>query len=112
MPMHIEHIVPLAAGGTSEEDNLWLSCPLCNGYKGAQTHCHDPETGADTMLFNPRLQQWQAHFQWSEDGQQIVGKTACGRATVVALKLNNEFLLRARRRWAMAGWHPPGDVAE
>lgn len=28
MPMHLEHIVPIAAGGTSDEDNLWLACPL------------------------------------------------------------------------------------
>jgi len=28
----IEHIVPRSAGGSSEEDNLWLSCPTCNNY--------------------------------------------------------------------------------
>lgn len=107
MPMHIEHIIPLAAGGNSEEDNLWLACPLCNGYKGVQTHFADPETGVNTQIFNPRQQKWQDHFRWSEDGLQIIGKTACGRATVIALKLNNSFLFRARRRWVMAGWHPP-----
>jgi 5-methylcytosine-specific restriction endonuclease McrA len=25
IPLHIEHIIPLAAGGTSEENNLWLA---------------------------------------------------------------------------------------
>lgn len=109
MPMHIEHIIPLAAGGTSTEDNLWLACPLCNGYKGSQTHFPDPQTGAKTLLFNPRQQQWSAHFAWSQDGIQIIGQTSCGRATVAALKLNNEFLLRARRRWVMAGWYPPAE---
>ena len=34
MPMHIEHIIPLVVGGTSTEENLWIACPLCNGYKG------------------------------------------------------------------------------
>jgi HNH endonuclease len=29
MPMHVEHIIPLAAGGTSAEEDLWLACPLC-----------------------------------------------------------------------------------
>ena len=107
MPMHIEHIIPLAAGGNSEEDNLWLACPLCNGYKGTQTQFPDPDSGMSVQLFNPRQQKWPDHFCWSEDGLQIVGKTACGRATVIALKLNNNFFLQARRRWVMAGWHPP-----
>lgn len=105
--MHLDHIIPLAEGGTSEEDNLWLACPLCNGYKGVQTHHIDPETNHITRLFNPRKQAWSDHFQWSEDGVEIIGTTACGRVTVVACKLNNDFLARARRRWIMAGWHPP-----
>ena len=31
--MHIEHIIPLVEGGQSTVENLWLACPLCNGYK-------------------------------------------------------------------------------
>lgn len=107
MPMHIEHIIPLAAGGTSEAENLWLACPLCNGSKGARIHYPDPETGDEAPLFNPRRQVWSEHFQWSDDRREIIGLTPCGRATVVALKLNNESLTRARRRWVLAGWHPP-----
>jgi hypothetical protein len=49
MPMHFEHILPRAAGGTSDEENLWLACPLCNGYKGIRTHYPDPETGEETV---------------------------------------------------------------
>ena len=112
MPMHVEHIIPLAVGGSSTEDNLWLACPLCNGYKGIQTHVVDTDTGESVPLFNPRQHTWGDHFTWSEDGTQIVGKSACGRATVVALRLNNEFLLHARRRWVMAGWHPPAQTSE
>jgi len=109
MPMHIEHIVPLAVGGSSTEDNLWLACPLCNGSKGTQTSGVDPESGAEVSLFNPRLQTWAEHFRWSADGVLIVGRTAQGRATIVALKLNNAHLMAARRRWVLAGWHPPAD---
>lgn len=36
-------------------------------------------------------------------------QTAVGRATVIALKLNNEYLTRTRRRWVLAGWHLPVD---
>jgi len=31
----------------------------------------------------------------------------CERATVEALQMNNPTVVRARRRWASAGWHPP-----
>ncbi len=67
----------------------------------------DPENGERVSLFNPRRQVWREHFGWSEDGVFIVGRTACGRATVVALQLNHEHLVKARRRWVMVGWHPP-----
>jgi HNH endonuclease len=107
MPMHIEHLIPLAAGGTSDEENLWVACPLCNGAKGTRTHYPDPETGEEVPLFNPRRQVWREHFRWSESSMEIIGLTPCGRATVIALKLNNEYLTRARRRWVLAGWHPP-----
>lgn len=109
MPMHVEHIIPLAAGGSSDEDNLWLACALCNGYKREQTHRIDPLTGERVPLFNPRRQIWNEHFRWSEDGINIVGQTACGRATVIALKLNNPYFRQARSRWFAAGWHPPTD---
>ena len=105
--MHIEHILPLAAGGSSADDNLWLACPLCNGFKGTQTHFVDPESGQQVALFHPRRQTWGEHFVWSDDGVKIVGRTACGRATVLALQLNNDYLIQARHRWVMVGWHPP-----
>ncbi len=105
--MHIEHIIPRAHGGTSDETNLWLACAWCNSYKGAKTHAVDPETGEEVPLFNPRTQQWSDHFRWSDDGTRIIGLTPVGRATVVALRMNNEFIVVARRHWVIAGWHPP-----
>jgi 5-methylcytosine-specific restriction endonuclease McrA len=32
MPLHVEHIIPLAVDGLTIIENLWLACPLCNGY--------------------------------------------------------------------------------
>jgi hypothetical protein len=107
MPMHVEHITPVAQGGSSDADNLWQACPLCNGHKGTQTKSVDPLTDEQVWLFNPRHQVWSDHFCWSKDGTQIIGLTPVGRATVLALKLNNEHLVRARRRWVAVGWHPP-----
>jgi 5-methylcytosine-specific restriction endonuclease McrA len=108
--LQIEHILPRSKGGTSEEANLWLSCPLCNNYKGDQTEARDPETGETAPLFNPRLQKWSEHFAWTSDGLRIVGKTATGRATVVALHLSDDpDALEVRSHWVIAGWHPPKD---
>ncbi|HSN75089.1 MAG TPA: HNH endonuclease [Anaerolineae bacterium] len=104
--MHIEHIVPLALGGTSDDNNLWLACAWCNSFKGAKISGVDPVTGVDVPLFNPRTQQWFEHFRWNDDGSEIVGLTVVGRATVAALRLNNEYLVASRRQWVAAGWHP------
>jgi hypothetical protein len=58
-------------------------------------------------LFNPNAQNWSDHFRWSEDGTIIIGLTACGRATVGALQLNNQYMVRARKFWFKANEHPP-----
>jgi len=109
MPMEIEHIIPESAGGPTVEDNLWLACRRCNRYKGIQTHAIDPRTKRRVPLFNPRTQAWKRHFAWSDDGIRILGKTATGRATVGALRLNDEIIVDARGLWVQAGWHPPKD---
>ena len=103
--LEIEHILPTAKGGTDDEENLWLSCRLCNGYKGVQTEAIDPKTDKSILLFNPRSQDWNKHFKWNNE--KIVGKTARGRATVQALKLNNEIILPVRKKWITVGWFPP-----
>jgi hypothetical protein len=105
--LSIDHIVPVAAGGPTTRENLWLACRPCNEFKGAQTHAEDPETGETAPLFNPRTQDWHAHFAWNDDKTRIIGLTPTGRATVMALQLNRSILVKARRRWVMAGWHPP-----
>jgi hypothetical protein len=105
--LEIEHLVPRSKGGSDEEDNLWLSCSLCNRYKGAQISAIDSLTGNISQLFNPRRDKWSLHFRWSADGVRIEGFTPVGRATIAALKLNNELAVEVRRNWTRAGWHPP-----
>ena len=108
--LEIEHIIPRAAGGTDDEENLWLACRLCNAYKGIQTHARDPVTNRKVKLFNPRLQKWSRHFTWVNNSTQIAGLTACGRTTVLALQLNNPYAVTVRQAWVSAGWHPPTEV--
>jgi hypothetical protein len=105
--LEIDHIVPEAAGGPDTEDNLWLACRLCNGYKSDQTDGLDPVSGQRVALFNPRRQRWSEHFAWSADGTHVRGLTPCGRATVIAVQLNNPLALSVRRAWVAVGWHPP-----
>lgn len=102
-PLEIEHLIPTARGGTDVESNLWLACRMCNNYKGTQIEALDPVTGQPSALYNPRTQQWNDHFIWSADGTVILGRTACGRATVIALQINNIIAVTVRRAWASAG---------
>jgi hypothetical protein len=101
--------VPEAAGGPTIEENLWLACVRCNQFKADRTHAQDPLTGELVALFNPRIQVWKEHFAWSTDGTEIIGLTPCGRATVIALHLNRELAILARRQWVSVGWWPPQD---
>lgn len=106
--LEIEHIIPRAKGGSDDELNLWLACPICNRHKSDKTHARDPQTGKIVPLFNPRAQNWFDHFRWSEDGLRMIGLTATGRATVIALRLSDDpDALLVRSYWVMAGWHPP-----
>lgn len=107
--MHVDHIVPEVAGGPTTPDNLCLACFSCNVYKGRQQSGGDPPTGETVSLFHPVRERWHDHFAWDESKTEIIGLTSTGRATVVVLRLNNPTVVRARRRWVSAGWHPPED---
>lgn len=102
----VEHVHPLGSGGATELSNLAYACPACNRYKHSKLAATDPQTGQVTHLFNPRLERWHRHFQWSEDLSTIVGITATGRATVVGLKMNRQSIQRFRLALVAVGQHP------
>ena len=107
VPMVVDHVVPLVAGGTSDIENLCLACYRCNEFKGPKLDALDPLSDKRVSLFKPHVQLWSDHFAWSEDGLRIVGLTACGRATIEALHLNSDRLIQARQIWILVGLHPP-----
>lgn len=107
MPLVVDHIIPQSAGGGDERENLAAACYRCNEFKWAKTHATDHATGELVPLFNPRTQGWHEHFAWANGGTHIVGLTPTGRATVVALRLNNEYVVEARALWIARDWHPP-----
>lgn len=106
-PMTVDHIVPQAQGGPTTFDNLCFACRRCNEFKGSATIAYDPLTDENVLLFHPRTQTWSKHFAWDASETRVTGLTAIGRATVVALNMNNEIIVDARRRWVSVGWHPP-----
>ncbi len=107
--MDIEHLTPTSLGGLTVEANLWPACSRCNTHKGDRVAAQDPTNGEWIPFFNPRTQTWAEHFEWVDAATRIAGKTATGRATVVALHLNRLPLVNARRVWVSVGWHPPSD---
>ena len=86
--LHIEHVRPRKPGGTDDDGNLALACIDCNLRKGPNLTGIDPQTGAVTVLFHPRQDSWEAHFEWT--GLRLIGRTAIGRATVQVLELNSD----------------------
>lgn len=103
----VDHILPEANQGETKRENLCLACRLCNLHKGTQQYGVDPVTNRRVYLFHPRQQRWERHFRWTDDGLRIEGRTQCGRATVVALQLNDTRLLRMRGYWQELSAFPP-----
>ena len=102
---HVDHVVPVSAGGESEAGNLALACVSCSLRKAARLDVVDPETGRNVPVFNPRIERWNTHFRW--DGVAVAGLTATGRATVQALQMNRPIALALRQEEAAFGRHPP-----
>ena len=102
---HIDHILPVSAGGATVSANLALACVSCSLRKGARRTAIDPQSGLDTPLYHPRREAWQQHFRWEE--VTVVGLTATGRATVAALDMNRPLILSIRREEVLLHRHPP-----
>jgi hypothetical protein len=102
---HIDHIIPVVAGGATTSDNLALACVSCSLRKAAKQTVNDPETKKEVSIFNPRQQIWTEHFRW--DGVTVVGLTATGRGTVDALNMNRAMMLAIRGEEELLGRHPP-----
>jgi 5-methylcytosine-specific restriction endonuclease McrA len=101
---HIDHILPVSAGGETIVDNLALACVSCSLRKAARQTAIDPETREDTPLFHPRKHRWKDHFQWL--GFRVIGITPIGRATVNTLQINRSLIISIREEEAKLGRHP------
>ena len=99
----VEHIVPRSAGGLTEHNNLALACSHYNVHKAIRQKGIDPSTGTDVRLFNPRIDDWAAHFLLNRETGEIEGQTSIGRATVEVLVMNAAQPTRARRNLIRLG---------
>jgi HNH endonuclease len=104
-PFHIEHILPKKHGGIDDPKTLAWSCHYCNLSRSSNLSGYDPVTGRIVVLFNPRRQRWERHFSWA--GPQLVGLTACGRATIAVMSINAKHRLDLRELLMEAGLFPP-----
>lgn len=102
---HIEHITPITCGGSSDLGNLALACPSCNLQKSDRSHVFDSLSGGQVLLFHPRNDVWEIHFEWQDT--ELVGLTAVGRATIHALDLNHPRRRRVREAEKLFGLFPP-----
>ena len=106
MTFHVEHIIPNARGGLDEYTNYALSCVSCNGHKSDSPSALDPKTGAEILLFHPRLDRWKHHFQFEKEALVICGISAKGRATVAKLQMNQRKQIEARELWVKLEIYP------
>ena len=102
---HIDHIIPVVAGGLTNLDNLALACVSCSLRKGARLEAPDPRSGKMEVLFHPRFDSWRRHFRW--EGERVIGLSPTGRATIAALNMNRPLVLAIRREETIRGRHPP-----
>lgn len=88
LSFHIEHIISLKHGGSSEIDNLAFSCPVCNINKGSDIATFIDESNVPIRFFNPRKDTWSEHFKLELTGY-LSPKTKIGEATIKILALNH-----------------------
>jgi len=103
-PHEPDHIIATKHGGPGTFDNLAWACFDCNRFKGSDIASIDPDSHELTQIFNPRTQEWSAHF--SIDGGIIRPLTAIGRVSVIVLKLNLPSRVEVREILASVGRYP------
>jgi hypothetical protein len=103
---HVEHVIAEKHGGETIAENLCLSCPECNKFKGSDVASYDRATGAAVLvpLFNPRNQLWDEHFQLN--GAIIEPLTPEGRVTITLLQMNRPEAIAEREIFIRLGTYP------
>lgn len=88
----IDHVRPIARGGTDHLDNLVYCCSRCNLHKSD----YYPSQSSEPSLWNPRVDPADSHFLLLADGV-LHPTTATGAFTIRKLRLNRRQLVAHRR---------------
>jgi HNH endonuclease len=99
----VDHVIAEKHDGLTNENNLALSCAVCNYAKGSDIASIDSATGEIVRLYNPRQDFWGDHFQVESDSGRIQPLTAIGRTTVRLLQFNRSERVVERKLWIRAG---------
>ena len=98
-PFEVEHVRPVARGGSDDAANLALGCRACNVFKSTRETGWDDVSQSEVPLFDPRADRWDQHFQPELDTGEIQGLTSTGRATIQRLNMNDPVQVVARLFW-------------
>jgi 5-methylcytosine-specific restriction endonuclease McrA len=99
----VDHVIAEKHGGGTVEENLALSCTLCNQAKGSDIASIDLETGDIVRLYHPRQDYWIDHFDLKAETGEIIPLTAIGSVTERLLRINRTASLSVRQILAQAG---------
>ncbi len=102
----VDHVIAEKHGGATIEENLALSCSLCNQAKGSDIASIDPNTGDTVRLYHPRQDTWTEHFYLEIESGLIKSITAIGRVTIKLLRMNRTASLPVRQILARLGQLP------
>ena len=100
----IEHIISRKHGGSSELENLALSCVFCNRYKGSDIASLKSESSELVRFYNPRVDRWSEHFRLNE--VVIEPLTDIGEATIRILQMNHDDQILERQVLMRRGLYP------
>ena len=103
---HIDHIISEKHGGETTADNLAFACTFCNLYKGSDVGSMTT-SGEFVRFFNPRIEQWQAHFSLDLASGAILSLTPIGFVTVKILQFNTQERLIERKTLIEVGRYRP-----
>lgn len=102
----VEHIIPRSHNGTDDLENLALACRSCNIFKSNHLTGIENDGTETRRLFNPRIDNWNEHFEVSAETLEIIGLTQISRGTINRLKMNSPAQIQARRLWFQFGIFP------
>ena len=93
---HIDHIVSLKHGGSSDPGNLAYACSICNRNKGTDLGTFVEGAPGLIRFFHPRQDRWSDHFSCNAAGV-IHPLSKVGEATLKILDFNHGDSVLERR---------------